>query len=225
LLCREIGWPSYSGGGVRKRTRHIHEVVCELAYRSEKGGSSLLLGFPLPSPLLTKPGRREIFPSGKEPDNRPTDMTPATKTSAGPRAFTLPEVLLALALLALAAVAVGGAVRSSLDLLGRARVVEQPLIGWSVARDQLLLLENRQDVKQGDRINLPDGETVRWEAEVEETGLPDLFEVFLEMSSADREKTETLFLYRPEWSNSVDRGPLLDDARREIRDRLEEVRR
>ena len=141
------------------------------------------------------------------------------------KAFTLPEVLLALALLAVAAVAVGGAVRSSLELLGRARVVEQPPIGWSVARDQVLLLEVREDVEQGDRINLPDGESVQWDANVEETSLPDLFEVQLEISTRDRDKTETLFLYRPDWSNAVDRGPLMNDARRDIRDQLEEVNR
>ncbi|MBC2603110.1 prepilin-type N-terminal cleavage/methylation domain-containing protein [Puniceicoccus vermicola] len=141
------------------------------------------------------------------------------------RGFTLPEVLLALALLTVAAVAVGGAVRSSLNLLGRAREVRQPPIGWSVARDQVLLAESREELEEGDRMNLPNGDRVRWSANLDETEIPDLFMVELEIEAGDRESKERLFLFRPDWSVSVDRGPLMDDARREIQKRLDEVNR
>ena len=140
-------------------------------------------------------------------------------------AFTLPEVLLALTLLTLAALAVGNAMQSSLALLTRARSVEQPPIGWSIARGDVLELEGREEVEDGGTIDLPDGSRVRWEAEVEETEIPDLFAVELQIEVDDQETNEVLFLYRAERSNAVDRGPLMDDARREIQDRLEEVNR
>ncbi|MEM0966851.1 MAG: prepilin-type N-terminal cleavage/methylation domain-containing protein [Verrucomicrobiota bacterium] len=140
-------------------------------------------------------------------------------------AFTLPEVLLALALLTVAAVAVGGAVRSSLDLLTRARFVEQPPIGFSIAMDALLKTQSVDAAEEGDRINLPDGETVRWNADVEDTGIPDLFRVSIEIEVGDREGTREVLLFRPSWSNAIDRGPLMEDARRDIEDRLEEVER
>lgn len=119
----------------------------------------------------------------------------------------------------------GNAMQSSLTLLTKAREVEQPPVGWSIARGTVLELESLEEVVKGGRIDLPDRSLVRWEAEVEETEVPDLFEVELLIESDDRESRETLFLFRPSWSNAVDRGPLMDDARREIQDRLEEVNR
>ncbi len=141
------------------------------------------------------------------------------------RAFTLPEVLLALALLTVAAVAVGGAVRSSLDLLTRARAVEQPPIGWSIARDEVLRGGSRDEIEQGGRINLPNGDRVRWEADVEETGLPDVFAVQLAIETGEKETAESMILFRPEWSSAVDRGPLMEEVRREVRRRLDQVNR
>jgi len=134
-------------------------------------------------------------------------------------------VLLALALIALAAVAVGETVRSSLDLLGRARSVAQPPVGWSIAREALLRAASGDEAEEGGRINPPAGGDVRWEAQVEETGLPDLFEVRLAVEAGDRETESVLYLYRPAWSNAVDRGPLFEDARKIIEDRLREVNR
>lgn len=115
--------------------------------------------------------------------------------------------------------------RSSLDLLGRARAVDQPPVGWSIARDELLQVGNEDEAEEGRRINLPDGSRVRWEARIEETDLPDLFEVRLSIEADDRETESTLFLYRPAWSNAIDRGPLFEDARKIIEDRLREVGR
>ncbi len=139
--------------------------------------------------------------------------------------FTLPEVLLALALLALAAIATGQAVRSSLALLERARHVEQPSPGLSMARDALLEAESEEKAEEGGTIDLPEGGSVDWTADLEVTELPDVFEVELTVDSADGETVERLFLYRPGWSSPIDRGPLFEDARRQIEDRLEEVER
>lgn len=139
--------------------------------------------------------------------------------------FTLPEVLLSLAILAVAAVAAGQAVRASLGLLERARNVEQPPLGWTIGREALLRAGSIDEAEEGGRIDLPDAGNVDWEADVEETELPDLFEVVLRVEAEDREKTETLFLFRPAWSSPIDRGPLQEEARRQIEDRLREVNR
>jgi len=139
--------------------------------------------------------------------------------------FTIPEVLLALALLTVAAVAVGGAVRSSLDLIARAREVAQPPIGWSIGRDALLRAGSIIEVEEGGRISLPDGSRVRWDANVEETDMPDLFFVEFEVEAEEREKKEEILLFRPSWSQAIDRGPLMNEARKDIEDSLKDVER
>lgn len=165
------------------------------------------------------PARRRRFARRARPVALPR------RSSGNRRAFTLPEVLLAVALLAVAGVAVGQAVRGALDLLGRARAVEQPAVERSIGREALLRAGSLEEAEEGDRINLPEGGDLRWEAEVEETDLPDLFSVRLRVDGEAGEREERLFLYRPDWSNPVDRGPLQEDARRQIEDRLEEIDR
>jgi len=141
------------------------------------------------------------------------------------RGFTLPEVLLALAILSLAALAVGQAIRGSLALLERARRVEQPSLGLALAREALLRAASEEDAEDGGTLSLPEGDDADWEAEVEVTELPDVFEVELTVDAAGGETVERLFLFRPGWSSPVDRGPLMEEARRQIEDRLEEVNR
>lgn len=137
--------------------------------------------------------------------------------------FTLAEVLLALALMGLAAVAVGQAVRSSLALLERARKVEQPPLEVALARSELLAAESLEDAEDGGTVRLSEGSDADWEAEIEVTDIPDLFEVVFEVDADGEEIREVMFLFRPEWSSPIDRGPVFEDARRQIQRRLEEV--
>jgi prepilin-type N-terminal cleavage/methylation domain-containing protein len=138
--------------------------------------------------------------------------------------FSLPEVLLAVVLLGLAAVAVGQTVRSALGVLERSREVggEKPL--QSLATRALLRSESRELAEEGGRLDLPDRLRLEWSSETETTGIPDLFAVTLDWE-ADREAGERkLYLYRPEWSDPVDRDPLQERARRAIEDRLRDQR-
>jgi len=151
---------------------------------------------------------------------------PSTRVSprVSPGGFSLPEVLLAVVLLALAAVAVGQTVRSALGVLERSRDVggRPPL--QSLATRALLQSDSREEAEDGGRLDLPDRLRLEWSAETETTGIPDLFAVTLDWE-ADREAGErNLYLYRPEWSDPVDRDPLQERARRAIEDHLEDQR-
>ena len=142
-----------------------------------------------------------------------------------PGGFSLPEVLLAVVLLALAALAVGQTVRSALGVLERSRQVGSELPLRGLATRALLESDSREEAEEGGRLTLPDRLRLEWSAETEATGIPDLFAVTLDWEADPKTGERILYLYRPDWSDPVDRGPLQERARRAIEDRLGDGRR
>jgi len=134
-------------------------------------------------------------------------------------AFTLIEVLVALAILAVAAVVLGAAYANT---LGAHAAIAQRASGGSAMdflRDQVLNEPEREKVEKGGDLSLPDDRRLRWEAKVEEAAVPDLFKVTLTTHTsggtlkADEESTETLMVLRPTWSDAQRREQLRSDWR------------
>jgi general secretion pathway protein I len=144
-----------------------------------------------------------------------------------PRAFTLIEVLLSVALFAIAVVVLAGAyvnVIEGVESVRSDRAFEQEL-RW--IREKVLLEPDLDKVEDGDDAPTPDFGTARWDVTVEPTGVADLFLISLhvEMEGKDdeplREANEQFMVLRPAWSEPIDR----DKLRNEARARIEEARR
>lgn len=145
--------------------------------------------------------------------------------------FTLIEVLVALAIFAIAAVVLGATYVNLIQAHAaiRDRDVADSDITW--ARDALLIEPDRATVERGGDVVLPDGRTATWRATVTATNVSDLFDVVLELSapppagSGELVRTsEKLRLLRPTWSTEAERKALRDKAKDRIKRQREAMR-
>ena len=138
------------------------------------------------------------------------------------RAFTLIEVLVSLAIFAVAAVSLGAAYSNVLLSRIAMKQDEQRLDDRARCRAALLETPGFEDVEAGGEIHLPGGRTARWEGKIEATSVSDLFAVQLtaEIEATDggeaEEFAETRMLLRPTWSIPSDRQKIRDDARQRL---------
>jgi general secretion pathway protein I len=138
------------------------------------------------------------------------------------RAFTLIEVLISLAMFALAAISLGAAYTNV--VLSRQALKVNDVAVDDLARARAALLEtiNYDDVTTGGEINLPGERVATWKGEIEPTSVSDLFSVTLtvEIQNADGTDapplTETRLLLRPTWSVPADRQKIRDAARQRL---------
>ena len=136
--------------------------------------------------------------------------------------FTLLEVLVALALFAMAAVVLGTAYVNVLNgyQVARRATVSDPEVQF--ARSQLLSQADVELARQGGEFAAADGRAVRWTATIEPTTQADLFAVTFECEIAGQatintQKIREVFrLLRPTWSVATDRATLRAAARDRI---------
>lgn len=144
------------------------------------------------------------------------------KSSASHSGFTLLEVLVALAIFALAAVVLAGAYINVLNgyELARRATVSDPEVQF--ARSQLLAQADVELARQGGEFAAPDGRAVRWTATIEPTESADLFLVTFECDIAatttvKEQKVQQVFrVLRPTWSVATDRATLRAAAKDRI---------
>jgi general secretion pathway protein I len=138
------------------------------------------------------------------------------------RAFTLIEVLVSLAIFAVAAVSLGAAYSNVLLSRIAMKQDEQRLDDRARCRAALLETPGFDDVEAGGEIHLPGGRTARWQGKIEATAVSDLFAVQLtaEIEATDggeaEEFAETRMLLRPTWSIPSDRQKIRDEARQRL---------
>lgn len=147
------------------------------------------------------------------------------------KGFTLIEVLVALAIFAIAAVVLGATYVNLIQAHAaiRDRDVADSDITW--ARDALLVEPERDKVERGGDVVLPDGRTATWRATITATNVSDLFDVVLELSapppagSGELVRTsEKLRLLRPTWSTEAERKALRDKAKDRIKRQREAMK-
>lgn len=141
------------------------------------------------------------------------------------RAFSLIEVVVAVAIFALAATVLTSTFVNALLARERARATGDWAEDLRGVRLQLLLEPDREAAEDGERYQtLGSGEAV-WRAEIEATEVVDLFAVRFLVEFPDAgddapaEHEERLYLLRPTWSESDERSDLLDDKRRALEDK------
>jgi general secretion pathway protein I len=136
--------------------------------------------------------------------------------------FTLVEVLVALAIFALASVVLGLAYLNVLRGYAAVRRGTGQDQDVAFARQELLAQPNLQLAETGDQYDTADGGHVQWTAEIDPTTTTDLFTVTLTAQVPNpngpgpRTVTQTFMLLRPTWSAPADRTALRQAAANRI---------
>ena len=138
-------------------------------------------------------------------------------------AFTLIEVLVALAIFPLVAVVLGAAylnVHNSYEALSRGRQVSED---FAFARQVVLTEPDRTKLEQGGEFETAGGRRARWTVEIEPTTMADLFRVTFTCEIPDPMRPEpdklvqTFVLLRPTWStDAIERSKLNEEAKTRI---------
>ena len=149
-------------------------------------------------------------------------------TRSDARAFSLIEVLVALAIFALAAVVLGAAYVNVLNAYSRVGQVAQQDEELRFARQAVFQEADLEKVEEGGEFQTADGRRVSWRVQVEPTNVADLFDVTFTCERTTDTATgraETVVqqfrLLRPSWSKPEEREKL----RTEARERIEQYQR
>jgi general secretion pathway protein I len=136
--------------------------------------------------------------------------------------FTLLEVLVALAIFAMAAVVLGATYVNALNAYEAATRRNEYDEDLRFVRAAMLAEPDRDKVEEGGQLNLGGSKRARWQADIASTGTADLFAVTWTCEITDPARpqpyrvTQTLMLLRPTWSDPVERSQLLEQAKETI---------
>ncbi|MEO6874272.1 MAG: prepilin-type N-terminal cleavage/methylation domain-containing protein [Opitutaceae bacterium] len=138
------------------------------------------------------------------------------------RAFTLLEVLVALAIFAMAAVVLAAAYLNVLNAYETVSRGNQSDEDVRFARSLLLAEPDHDKAEQGADFTTTTGRLVKWHATIETTTMADLFTVTFVCELGDvagtgsQTVTETFSLLRPTWSDPTVNSKLQQDAQDRI---------
>lgn len=138
--------------------------------------------------------------------------------------FSLIEVVVALALFAMAAVVLSDAFVNA--LLARERGVSNDARNRDIqaVRMQLLLEPDRETAEDGGVYETLSNGAADWQATIEPINIVDLFQVQLRIEFREPQDDleslheETLYLLRPTWSEADERSELLQEKRSDLLD-------
>ena len=168
---------------------------------------------------MTNPCRESKVESRKPTLGWPSALDPRPSTLA---AFTLLEVLIALAIFALAAVVLGATYVNALnayEAVSRRNAYDADL---RFVRSAVLTEADRDKVEEGGDLDLGENKRAHWQADIAATDTVDLFSVAWTCEITDPARrepyrvTQTFLLLRPTWSDPVERTKLLDQVKQRI---------
>ena len=139
-------------------------------------------------------------------------------------AFSLIEVVVALAIFAMAAVILSSSFVNALLAREKGQSNDVRDADIRAVRMQLLLEPNLEDAEDGDIYQTLSNGEATWRATVEPTNVIDLFQVQLSIEFLEPQEDqhpgyqETLYLLRPTWSESDERSDLLEDKKQALQD-------
>ena len=128
--------------------------------------------------------------------------------------FTLVEVLISLAIFALASVVLAAAYLNVLGGYQSVALRQQGEEEWKLVRSVVLSEADREKVEEGGRLQLSDSSSLRWTAKIEGTAIADLFAVTVRsepefaVGSEIRVREQRILLLRPKWSDPAERDKL-----------------
>jgi len=140
------------------------------------------------------------------------------------RGFTLLEVILATLIFAMSATAIGLTFRNVLLAHIISRETANLREELSLTRQEVQYMSQREDVEQGGEVLLDTDRMARWDAEVEETEVPDLYAVTLtvqvkatQAGEEDSQVSEVFYLLRPSWADGVRQSAIQTDFEDKLR--------
>jgi general secretion pathway protein I len=151
-----------------------------------------------------------------------TSNPPSTLRRRRAIAFTLIEVLVSIAIFALAAVILGTAYVNVLSGYQRMRGNALDESDVAFVRALVLAEPKREIVEKGGDVRRADQGTVHWSAEIEPTNRADLFRVTIACElpttgpGAGRRVSDSFLLLRPTWSDAAEREKLRAKFREEL---------
>jgi general secretion pathway protein I len=137
-------------------------------------------------------------------------------------AFTLLEVLVALAIFAMAAVVLGATYVNALNAYHAAGRQNEYDADLRFVRAALLAEPDRQKATDGGDLDLGTNKHAHWQADIAATDTVDLFSVTWTCDIVDPARpqnfhtSQTFMLLRPTWSDPVERTKLLDQVKQRI---------
>lgn len=138
------------------------------------------------------------------------------------RAFTLVEVLVSLALFALAAVALSAAYLNVIAAYRDKDESQQHRVTIELVRIAALTESDRDTLERGGTVDLLDRQNATWTARIEPTTVADLFRVDLRWRTGGRSEDEShlqVMLHRPAWSEPGERDRLREASRQRLAER------
>jgi len=136
--------------------------------------------------------------------------------------FTLLEVLVALAIFAMAAVVLGATYVNALNAYEAVSRRNEYDADLRFIRAAVLTEPDRNKVEEGGDVDLGGGKRAHWQADIASTDTVDLFSVAWTCEITDPARREpyhaaqTFLLLRPTWSDPVERTKLMDLAKQRI---------
>ena len=143
-------------------------------------------------------------------------------------AFTLLEVIVALAIFAMSAVVLGATYVNALNAYQAAGRRNEYDADLRFVRAALLTQPDRDKAVEGGDLDLGGSKRAHWQADIAPTDTVDLFSVTWSCTITDPARREpfrasqTFLLLRPTWSDPVERTALLDKVKQRILE-LQEV--
>lgn len=147
------------------------------------------------------------------------------------RGFTILEVMIALAIFAAAAIALGAAYLNVLSGYAVVNRLAERDDDVKFARAALLAEADRETAEQGAEFESAEGRRVRWSATIEATNVADLFQVTFSCELTDPSTikpfvvTQAFRVLRPTWSDAAERETLRNEARDRIAQFQSQLRR
>jgi|TARA_B110000438_G_C15786202_1_gene638537 prepilin-type N-terminal cleavage/methylation domain-containing protein len=142
------------------------------------------------------------------------------------KGFTLIELLIALLVFSVVVVAYSEAFSNTLRALERKATVTATNDALRFVRSQIILEPDLDAFEDGDEIETLDVGNARWEADVEPTEIPHLFQVALTIEFDGNDEIEdwtheeSIYLLRPTWSE-IDES---DELKSELQEQIEDGR-
>jgi Tfp pilus assembly protein PilV len=140
--------------------------------------------------------------------------------------FSLVETLVAIMIFILTVGVLAQSLSIALTAISHMEIQEGREHDYAFVRDQVLTISDTQTLSLGGNAQTPNAGQATWDAETETTETPDLFRVSLNITLAGdngvpaESSNQTIFLLRPQWSETDVRASLLSD----IHDNLSRVR-
>ena len=138
------------------------------------------------------------------------------------RGFTLIEVLVGLAIFALAALLLAAAYVNTLTAYATVARRNEHAQDWKLVYVSLLAEPDREIIEKGGELILPDNRRARWSAQITPTPVADLFQVSLQCDvtgtamTAPWSQAMSFMLLRPTWSESDAREKLRAASREKL---------